>query len=494
MNELAFQSAAKQAEAILQKRISSVELLDYYLERVERFNPKLNAIVQMCPDEARKRAQQADDALARGQHRGPLHGLPVTIKDTLEVVGMPCTSGSPTLKDHVPGRNAEVVQAYLDAGAVIFGKTNVPLYGGDLQSFNKVYGQSNNPWNPERTPGGSSGGAAAALAAGLCALEIGSDIGGSIRTPAHFCGIYGHKPSYGIVPQKGHIPPPPGIFTGAHGTSIDIMVVGPLARSIEDISLAMELLVAPEPADRRAWRIRLPEPRKKTLRELKIGLWLDDPACPVDNSVGDVLQAAADRLAAAGAQINENRPKVDFAASHDCFLSLLAAVMGAGTPDKYFNKWLEEVGALSPEDQSYLARHLRGATQLHRDWAQRDRDRQLIRQNWAEFFKESDVLLCPPAPLPAIAHDHQYLYDRVITVNGGQREYMDLIGWAGLIGVAHLPATVVPAGFTTDGLPVGIQVVGPYLEDRTSIQAARLISDVLGGFTPPDGYGNRTSA
>ncbi|MCF8029249.1 MAG: amidase [Desulfobacteraceae bacterium] len=488
MSEHAFQSALEQAAAIRAGRISAVELLEYYLERVRRFNPQLNAIVQTCPESARERAKKADQAIARGEFWGPLHGVPVTIKDTLEVVGMPCTSGSPALKEHMPERNAEAVQSYIDAGAVVFGKTNVPLYGGDLQSFNKVYGQTNNPWNPARTPGGSSGGAAAALSAGLCALEIGSDIGGSIRTPAHFCGIYGHKPSYGIVPQKGHIPPEPGTSPGEYTTFTDIRVVGPLARSIDDISLAMDLLAAPEPAERRGRQICLPEPRRDNLRDLKIGLWMDDPVCPVDSSVGEVLQNAVDRLSAEKARIADKRPNVDFAGSHDCFLSLLAAAMGARTADKLFNKWLEDVKTLSPNDQSYLARHLRGATQLHRNWAITDGLRQGLRQGWADFFREFDVLLCPVAPLPAIAHDQQYLYDRRITVNGKQREYMDLMGWAGLTGVVYLPATVIPAGRTREGLPVGMQIVGPYLEDRTPIRAAKLISEVLGGFVPPEGY------
>ncbi|MFW6283794.1 MAG: amidase [Desulfosalsimonas sp.] len=488
MNEPAFQSAAQTARAIRGGRISAEEMLDLCLSRVEQFNPKLNAIVQTCPEAARKRAQQADEALARGLSWGPLHGVPVTIKDTLEVRGMPCTSGAPALQNHLPGNNAEAVRAYLEAGAVVFGKTNVPLFGGNLQTFNNVYGQTNNPWSTARTPGGSSGGAAAALAAGLTCLEIGSDIGGSIRTPAHFCGIYGHKPSYGIVPQTGHIPPAPGIFTGVHRSAMDIMVVGPLARSIDDISMALEILAAPEPAQRRAWQIRLPEARKNNLKDLKIGLWLDDPECPADNSVADVIQAAVDKLAANGADIRSRRPDVDFAQSHDCFLSLLAAAMGTGTPEKYFAKWREEVKNLSPDDHSYLARHLRGATQLYRDWEIRNRQRQQIRQKWADFFGEFDVLLCPAAPVPAIGHDHQYLYDRFISVNGKQRPYMDLMGWAGLIGVACLPSTVVPAGRTKDGLPVGLQVVGPYLEDRTPIKAGELFADVLGGFTPPPGY------
>ncbi len=485
MKDPAFLSAVELASSIRKGRISSVELLDYYIERVKRFNPMINAVVQTCEDEARTLARKADEDLARGNLWGPLHGVPVTIKDSLEVVSMPCTSGAPELKDHMPEKNAEAVKSYLNAGAIVFGKTNVPIYTGDLQTFNKVYGRTNNPWDQEFTPGGSSGGAAAALSAGLCALEIGSDLAGSIRIPAHFCGIYGHKPSYGIVPQKGHIPPPPGTFGGEHGANTDIMVVGPLARSMEDISLAMEFLTAPEPDQARAWGIRLPEARSKKLKDLKIGLWLEDPVCPVDSSVGDVIQGVVGLISSKGGRIMDRRPDVDFAESHDCFLSLLGAVMASTAPDKLFNRWLEEARKIGTDDRSYLARHLQGATQPYRQWAFRNVTRRVIRQKWADFFREFDILVCPPACAPAIRHDQRHLYDRTITINGSLREYMDLAAWAGLTGVAFLPSTVVPAGFTKDGLPVGMQIVGPYLEDRTPIQAAKLISDLLGGFTPP---------
>jgi len=488
MNELAFKSAIEQVAAIRSGRISSLEMLDLFLERVNRFNPALNAIVRMQAEPARIRAKAADDALSRGEWWGPLHGLPVTIKDTIEVAGMPCTSGAVPLKNHVPAQNADVVTAYENAGAIVFGKTNVPLYGGDFQSFNDVYGQSNNPWDTDRTPGGSSGGAASALAAGLCGLEVGSDIGGSIRTPAHFCGVYGHKPSYGIVPQKGHIPPPPGIFTGAYSLGIDIMVIGPLARSIDDIALALDLLVAPAQPERRAWKIDLPAPRKQSLNDLKIAVWLDDPSCPVDRRVGDRLQDTVDALVSRGADISETHPEIDFAFSHDVFLSLLAAVMGAGTPDKYFKKWVEEARSFPTDDPSYMARHIRGAIQRHKRWIEQDAFRQILRQKWADFFREFDVLLCPPAPVPAFAHDHRFLYDRKITVNGAERPYMDIIAWAGLAGVAGLPATVAPIGRTPEGLPVGIQIIGPYLEDRTPIRMAELMAEVVGGFEPPPGY------
>jgi len=488
MSELAFLSAVEQAAEIRAGKISSSELLQYFLERGRRLNPEINAIVCTDREQAEKRAEEADQALARKEIRGPLHGLPITIKDTLEAEGLPCTSGAPRLKDYVPQQNADVVQAFVDAGAVVFGKTNVPIYGRDFQSYNDVYGQSNNPWDVSRSPGGSSGGAAAALSAGLSALDLGSDIGGSIRTPAHFCGIYGHKPSYGIVPQKGHIPPAPGILPGAHARDVDIRVVGPLGRSIADIELAMDLLVRPKAPDRRAWSINLPTPRKQSLSDYKIGVWLDDPACPVDAAVGDRLQDAVDRLCGHGAAVEQARPAIDFGKSHSVYLNLLGAAMGVGTPDKMFNKWLDEARSLSPEDEGYLARHLRGATQRHRDWAVQDVMRQQLRQKWADFFDTYDVLICPPCPVVAMKHDHQHLYDRRLVINNRDRPYMDAVAWAGLAGVANLPATVLPAGRTPEGLPVGMQVIGPYLEDRTPIHFTRLITLILGGFSPPPGY------
>jgi amidase len=359
LSDFAHKSATALVEDIKAGRISSFELLELYLQRIERLNPDLNAVVHINEEEAGNRAKKADDALARGESWGPLHGLPMTVKDTIEVEGMPCTSGAPELKAHMPHRHADVVKSLTDAGAVVFGKTNVPLYGGDMQSYNAVYGKSSNPWNPEKTPGGSSGGAAAALAAGFSGLELGSDIGGSIRVPAHFCGIYGHKPSFGIVPTRGHIPPPPGIFTGDHSMTVDIMVVGPLARSIDDISMAMDLLVAPAKPEQRAWRISLPEPRKKSLKAYKLGLWLDDPNCPVDKGVGDVLQKVADDLIKKGANIYEKKPDIDFAGNHEIFHSLLAAVMASGFPEKQFKQWLSEAKELTFADQSYSAKNIR---------------------------------------------------------------------------------------------------------------------------------------
>jgi amidase len=488
MTEMACRSAVELAALIREGEISAQEMLSYFLKRVKRYNPDLNAIVATDEEQARRRAEEADRALSRKEIWGPLHGLPMTIKDTLEARGMPCTSGAPKLKDYMPERNADVVQSFFEAGAVIFGKTNVPIYGGDFQSFNDVYGQSNNPWDLSRSPGGSSGGAAAAIAAGLCGLDLGTDIGGSIRTPAHFCGIFGHKPSFGIIPQRGHIPPAHGIDAPDYPRGVDIMVVGPMGRSILDIELSMDLLVRPRPADRKAWSISLPRPRKKSLKDYRIALWADDPACAVDDEVAGVIHSAVETLAGHGANIEEAKPEIDFSRSHDVYLSLLAAVMGAGTPDSMFDKWLQGAEALSSDDRGYLARHLRGATQFHRDWALKDLERQRLRQKWAEFFTAFDALFCPPCPVAAIAHDHGFLYDRSLMINNVERPYLDAVAWAGLAGVAELPATVLPAGKTAEGLPVGMQVIGPYLEDRTPIHIAGLVSEILGGYEPPPGY------
>jgi amidase len=489
MSETAFQSATNLLKAIRDRRISSAELLELYIERYERLNPKINAIIATDLENARAQAKAADEALDRGDNWGPLHGLPITIKDSIEVVGMPCTSGAPVLKNHMPARNADVVQILLDAGAIIFGKTNLPLYAQDIQSYNEVYGQTNNPWDVTRIPGGSSGGAAAALAAGLTPLEIGSDIGGSIRNPAHFCGVYGHKPTFNIVPMRGHIPPPPGIFPGDYSLDGDIAVVGPLARSVDDIELLMDLIVGPDKPRQRAIRIKLPKPRKKNLKNYRIGLWIDDPAFPVDTNVIDRIQSVVDELAKAGASIEDTRPDIDFTRSHEIYSNLLNAAMSGGLPQEIFEQVITEAQSLSENDKSPRSMWLRGITLLHRKWVQMDYRRLIMRQKWADFFEDFDVLLCPVVSVTAFPHDHSEFFDRTLKVNNNEQSYLDaLLPWAGLTCVAYLPATVAPAGLARDGLPVGVQIVGPYLEDRTPIHVARLMEEVIGGFTPPPGF------
>ena len=486
MDKLAFQSASDLLKAIKERRLGSLELLDHYIKRIEKFNPAINAVVATDFEKARARARAADQALQKGESWGLLHGLPITIKESFEVVGMPCTSGAPELKNHRPGRNADVVQIVMDEGAIVFGKTNLPLYTEDLQSYNEVYGQTNNPWDLTRGPGGSSGGAAAALAAGFTAFEIGSDIGGSIRNPSHFCGVYGHKPTFGIVPLRGHIPPAPSNFTGYYTADGDIAVAGPMARSAKDLDLLLNLIAVPKKQLSPAWTFRLPEPRKKNLKEYRIGLWLDDPAFPVDTKVLDCLQNAVDKLSKAGARIENKRPDIDFTRSHTVYHLLLNSALSTNIPPELFEKLTDKARNLAPEDQTPKSRGLRGTVTPHRNWLMLDRERLLMRQKWADFFENFDALLCPAIPVTAFPHDHGKFFSRVLMVNGVERSYFDtLLAWAGLTGVVYLPSTVAPVGPAVDGLPVGMQIVGPYLEDRTPIHLAGLMEEVVGGFTPP---------
>jgi amidase len=389
----------------------------------------------------------------------------------------------PALAGNVARANAASVEGLLGAGANIFGKTNVPYLIGDWQTFNAIYGTTNNPWDLARGPGGSSGGSAAALAAGLSALEAGSDIGASIRNPAHYCGVYGHKPSFGAVPQQGHAIP------GAEAP-IDILVLGPLARSADDLELALDAMAGPEPADRGAWSLTLPGAKKQRLSEFRIALVSGDANSKVDSAVTDRLQAAAAAVAKAGARVDD-RPRlpVDTARAHALYLQLLRGATGALLPPDVFAKSREDAAKLLAEESSYRAKVLRGVVQDHRSWVEAHEERTRMRRAWAAFFEEYDVVLCPAAASAAFPHDQKVERpDRTILVNGRRENYNDQLFWAGLASLVYLPATVAPAGLTPEGLPVGVQVVGPYLGDRTTIQFARLLAAEIGGFVPPPGY------
>ena len=482
--DLSFASATALCDALRSGALSSRDLLEHCLERVERLNPRINAVVATDVEGARVRARDADDALARGESRGPLHGLPMTIKDAFEVVGMPTTSGSPELARHMAARNATAVQRLVDAGAVVFGKTNLPLMAGDMQSYNDVYGTTHNPWDPARAPGGSSGGAAAALAAGLTPLELGSDIGGSIRNPAHFCGVYGHKPSYGIVPTRGHIPGPPG-----QQHEPDLAVAGPMARAPEDLELALGVLAGPDELALPAWRLELPPARAVGLADFRIAAWLDDPVCPVDGEVRDRLEKAADAIERAGGVVNRSaRPDVDFAEVRTTFLHLLGSVTGAGLPKRTWSAIAARSEKLDADDRGVDASLTRGMVLPHRHWLAAHETRTRLRAAWRDFFGDFDVLLCPVVPTVARPHDHGDLQGRTLSVNGETRPYWEQLVWAGLIGSVLLPATVAPVGLSSEGLPVGVQIIGPWLEDYTPLRFASLLADVTGGFSAPPGF------
>jgi amidase len=472
-------TATELVAALRRRQLGSRELLEAYLDRVDRLNPALNALVTVDPERAGAEAAAADEAAARGESLGPLHGLPVTVKDSIETAGLRTTCGAPELAGHVPARDAVAVARLRAAGAIVFGKTNTPTYAGEAQTYNPVFGTTNHPWDPGRSPGGSSGGPAAAVAASLTGLDLGSDLGGSIRMPAGYCGVYGLRPSYGIVPTRGHVPP------GPHGRAeVDMATLGPLTRGPADLGLALEVLAGPEPAAATAWRLQLPPPRAGSLSGYRIGIWLDDPFCPVDAEVLEVLEGAVAALRAAGARLDERPGAVDLAESARLFQRLCQPTLSPGLPEERFAELCQL--AASGASSSH-ARWARDVTARVRDHAIAHERRLGVLARWAELFRDHDALLCPITPTVALPHD-QSAGERRITVNGGARDYWAQVRWTQAISIAHLPVAAVPVGRSRGGLPVGAQLVGPYLEDRTVVDLATRIAEVLDGFAPPPGY------
>jgi amidase len=403
----------------------------------------------------------------------------MTIKDSFQTAGMRTTSGAPELANFVPQEDAWPVARLREAGAVIFGKTNLPIYAGDLQSYNEVFGTTNNPYDVSRTPGGSSGGSAAALACGFTPLELGSDIGGSIRLPSHMSGVVGHKPSYGIVPAHGQIPGPPGTLTLA-----DLAVAGPMARSVEDLELGLTIMAGPNRWERPAWRLELPPPRRQTLKEYRVAAWLDDPRCRVEPEVRTLLERASHLLADAGARVDpEARPAFTLDKVADTFFALLQAALAGGVS----RDTLEHYAATTGE--TAVARTRRALAMRHREWLSYNERRLQLRKQWEEFFTQWDAILLPVMPCPAIPHDHsEPQAARLAWVGDEQRPYWDLITWMAPAGACYLPATVVPVGCLSNGLPVGIQIAGPYLQDRTTLGIAKQLLTLVGGCPRPAGF------
>ena len=365
MDQLHYKSAVQLASLIRRKKIGCLELLDHFLGRIEKYNPKLNAIIWLDKDRARKRARAADAALKKGKRFGPLHGVPMSIKEGYQVAGSPTTWGAPSMKANVTAETAVSAQRMIDAGVTLFAKTNVPLMLADWQSYNAVYGVTRNPWDLDRTPGGSSGGSAVALSAGLTGIDAGSDIGSSIRNPAHYCGVFGHKPTYGLITYRGHALPnsvaPP-----------DISVVGPLARSAEDLDVALDIMAGHDPDDGGYLKVALPKCEKKTLKQFRVAVKLTDPASDVDIEYADQLQALVDKLAKAGCKVKEAAPAIDTARLHDLYIRLLRAATSARMPESDIEDWTQELAA---EPNEYLAQSVDGVTMTHRRWLQLDNER-----------------------------------------------------------------------------------------------------------------------
>ncbi len=485
MLDMPFRSARQLAAALRARKIGSLELLELYLERQKRFGPKLNAIVWVDEAIARKKARAADDALKRPKSRtlGPLHGVPMTVKEAFDVAGMPTTWGYPELRDTRAAEDSVAVQRLQGAGAIVFGKTNVPIGLADFQSYNAIYGTTNNPWDVTRTPGGSSGGSGAALAAGLTGLEAGSDIGSSIRNPAHYCGVYGHKPTWRVVSPLGHR------IRGVVSAP-DIAVVGPMGRSADDLALGLDVMAGADPADEVGWKLDLPRPRHKLLREFKIGLMLGDAMCPVDRDIVALLEQLGEFLRKERVRVDEKaRPDVDSKINHQTYLRLMNSVFSTAVPAEEFAR-LQSVAREAPaDDNSARVRMARSLTVTHRDWLIANEARNRLQPKWAAFFRDYDLLLCPAMATAAFPHNQQgTIHDRTVTVNGEAIPMTAQLFWAGYAGVVFLPATVAPIGRTPAGLPVGVQIIGPKYGDRTCIEFARLLERSYCAFEPPPGY------
>ncbi|MHA6625261.1 amidase [Pseudonocardia sichuanensis] len=485
MTDLDHRSATELAGLLTERAVSAVELAEAAIARIERHDDALNAVCVRDFDRALDAARDADAARASGEQR-PLLGIPMTVKESFHMAGLPTTWGIPEFAGFVPEADALAVQRVKAAGAVVLGKTNVPLVLGDLQSYNEVYGTTNNPWDTSRTPGGSSGGSAAALAAGFGALSLGSDIGGSLRNPAHSCGVYAHKPTVGLLPQRGHTPPGLPVLS----FDDDLAVIGPMARSAADLRLLLDLLAEPDPlGSRAAYRLALPPARHETLAGHRVLVLESHPLLPTGASVRRAIAGFAERLAAAGATVAHESPLLpDQAEAARLYMRMLLSELGAGYPAEVYERARDGAARLDPEDHGLAAERSRGTVLSHRDWMLASRERALLRRRWHDLFAEFDVVLCPIMPTPAFPHDHSPIPTRRIRIDGldqDDHDYFDQLALAGIATLPGLPATVLPVGTSEDGLPIGVQAIGAMHADRTTIRFAELAEREFGGFTPP---------
>ncbi len=478
-------ASAGQLTAVLRAGdVTSAELTDEAITRIERDDREINAICVPDFDRARAAARAADEARARGEAR-PLLGIPVTVKESYDIAGLPTTWGMPQHRTHLPPEDAVQVARLRAAGAVVLGKTNVPLGLQDLQSFNEIYGTTNNPWDHRRTPGGSSGGSAAALASGFGALSIGSDIAGSLRTPAHFCGVYAHKPTLGLAANRGMVPP----SVPALPVDLDLAVVGPMARTARDLTLLLDVMAGPDPLTRgAAYDLTLPPARHERLRDFRVLVLDSHPFVATGSAVRAGVNTVAEALADGGARVERHSPLLpDLAEAALLYTQLLFSGTVARFPVEAYEQLRARAAGLSVDDRGLDAARLRGMVLSHRDWCEADGRRELHRHGWRQLFAEFDAVVCPVTPTPAFPHDHDPdLLSRRLDIDGAAHPYVDQLVWAGLATMPGLPATAVPAGRSPEGLPVGVQLIGPMFEDRTPLRLAELLEARIGGFQAPE--------
>ena len=472
-------TALQLAKKIRLGEISSLELTQSFIDRIERHDANINAVVVRTFEDALKNAEMADAALANDERLGPLHGVPMTIKESYVMAGTPSTWGIEAFKDNISEKDGLAVRRFREAGVIFLGKTNVPTDLADFQSYNPIYGVTGNPYDTDRTPGGSSGGSAAALAAGFSALEAGSDIGGSIRNPAHFCGVYGHKPTYGIIPMEGH-----ELVSGI--PEADLAVCGPLARSAEDLSVALDIMARPAQRETIAFKLELPPPDFSELKDLRVAIWATDDVAPVSQETIERVHKVAEILRQEGATVSDKaRPNFDPILAHKNYQTLLTAVMTSAMERQEVAAASIAAKALDPNDDSISATNLRATIMSHRDWIRTNTRREKLKRAWDVFFQDWDILVCPQMATSAFPHDHRPFAERTVSVDQSEQPYFKQIFWAGMIVNAYLPSTVFPTGLTSAGLPIGLQAVsGPYRDHRT-LELARQITQHIGGFEQP---------
>ncbi|MBG1232271.1 amidase [Aestuariivirga litoralis] len=483
MTDLIFKSATDLGQMLKARKISARELLQACLDQFAKHNEALNAIVVTDIPQAMKAAAAADKRLDAGEPLSPIDGVPMTAKESFNWTGTPTTFGDPAFADNIATSDSDAIKRLTGAGAVLYGKTNVPLDLSDWQSSNAVYGTTNNPWKLSRTPGGSSGGAAAALATGMSAIEVGSDIGASIRNPAHYCGVYGHKPTYQLVSYKGHGLP------GSVSTA-DITVAGPLARSAKDLSVLLGILAGPPEPEARAYKVSLPKPEQKSLKDFRVAVKLTSPVTDVDHQVQDKIAKLAATLEKRVARLSMTAaPDFSDEENYQIFITLLRSTASKKLSDVQYFDAVARAKQLSNSDRSYVAMMTRAFALSHRDWLRVHDRRNQMRLAWDAFFEDWDVMLCPVAASTAFVQNYKgERHERLIPVNGKQQSVIDQRFWAGYSGGYYLPSTVAPLGLAEDGLPVGVQIITREYDDLKAIRFAELLEKDFGGFIAPPGY------
>lgn len=470
-----YESATEQMMALRRGDVRSTELVERAIERIRQVDGQLNAVVVRDTERALAAARTADQARQRGDER-PLLGLPVTVKEAFDVAGLPTTWGLPG-RHPAATADAVAVERLRSAGAVILGKTNVATMLADWQTANPVYGVTNNPWDPKRTSGGSSGGSAAAVASGIVPLELGSDLAGSLRIPAAFCGVFAHRPSQGIVPMRGFAPPLAP--RTRYAQAVDQAAVGPVARSAADLRLALDVLAGLDVPASTGMTLSLPAARHMQLRDHRVLVLDEHPLVPTAAAIREAVDALAGRLDDAGCRVGRDvREAPDLEELDETFTSLLLAFMGIDASDEEY--------AAAAKAARHGDRMQQRTTMSHREWAQLDRHRLALAEQWSRTFERWDVVLCPAAPCNAFAHDVRPFDERRLFVDGAEMGYEKLPCWANLAAPAGLPVTTIAVGADDQGLPIGAQLIGPVMEDHTPIALAGLLERELGcRFRPP---------